>query len=420
MVTNTVWTQWTRREERLIRPEKYIEKLKKWKDFQIRLFVLEVNPKLVDIVVHVQEEWDRSVGIKREGGKEYTISSQGGRKLFGAQEIRRGTITYGEHIRRFERANPQKLAVAFLGNGNLLFNPWFVAWLNGRLFCLKDEPFEKRVYSSLIVWKQGQEFPATIGDIMYRNGRVLLANGQFAQDITDRIECTTFGQRLVQDHRPIKVDKLLHQFYDLRHLLPALYYATDDGSEYAFGFDQLYTDEEKKRLAVMKQPVNLRLKINTDHGLLTVDPQRLRKVLSEADFEEVADAHSVQKEGQYFISAPDEMITIKYKPNIYPHSILGVTDRGTVLCIVVTGLSGRAGISIEKASELAVGLGVKDAILLANGGDVMMQYLGEMIAKSSENRRRLRSVLLFVKDRPQLLREGPDEMGIRLIKHTRV
>lgn len=388
--------------------------------YPVRLFVLEVNPKLVDIVVHVQEEWDRSVGIKREGGKEYTILSQGGRKLFGAQEIRRGTITYGEHIRRFERANPQKLVVSFLGNGNLLFNPWFVAWLNGRLFCLNDEPFEKRVYSSLIVWKQDQEFPATIGDIMYRNGRVLLANGQFAQDITDRIECTTFGQRLVQDHRPIKVDKLLHQFYDLRHLLPALYYATDDGSEYAFGFDQLYTDEEKKRLAVMKQPVNLRLKIDTDLGLLTVDPQRLRESLSEADFEEVDNFHSIQKEGQYFISPYDEMITIKYKSNIYPHNMLGVTDEGTVLCVTVTGLSGRAGISMEKASKLAVELGIKDAILLANGGDVMMQYFGKMEVKSSENRRRLRSMLLFVKDRDELLGKGPNEIGIGLIKYPTV
>jgi len=400
--------------------KEYIEKLKKWKGVQVRLLVLEINPKLVDIVVHVQEEWDRSVGIKREVGKEYTILRQGGQKLFGAQEIRQGTITYGEHIRRFERANPQKLAVAFVGNGNLLFNPWFVAWIKGRLFCLKDEPFENRVYSSLIVWKRGQEFPVTIGDIMYRNGRVFLADGQVKGDITDKIECTTFGQRLVQGHKLVKVDKLLHQFYDLRHLLPALYYTAEDDSEYAFGFDQLYTNEGKKRLAVMKQPVNLRLKIDTDHGLLRVDPQRLRKVLSEADFEEVADFRSIQKEGQYFISPHDEMITINYKPNTYPHSILGVTDRGIVLCIVITGLSGRAGISIEKASELAVGLGIKDAILLANGGDVMMQYLGEMVAKSSENRRRLRSVLLFIKDRPQLLRERPDKMGIKLIKYPPV
>lgn len=402
----------------MIRPEKYIEKLKKWEGFPVRLFVLEINPKLVDIVVHVQEEWDRSVGIKRERGKEYTILRQGGRKLFEAREIRQETITYGEHIRRFERANPQKMAVAFVGNGNLLFNPWFVAWLNGRLFCLKDEPFEKRVYSSLIVWKQGQEFPVTIGDIMYRNGRVFLANGQFEEDITDKIEYTTFGQRLVQDHKPIKVDKLLHQFYDLRHLLPALYYIADD-SEYAFGFDQLYTNEGKKRLAVIKQPVNLRLKIDTDRGSLTADPQRLRRVLSEADFEEVVDFYSVQKEGQYFISPHDEMITIKYKSNIYPHSMLGVTDEGMVLCIVVTGLSGRAGICIERASELLVELGVKDAILLSNGGDVMMQYFGEMVVKSSENRRRVRSALLFVKDRAQL-GKGADEMGIRLTKYPPV
>jgi len=396
---------------------RYIEKLQEWHDFEAGLFVLEVDPRLVNVVVHAQEEWNEAIGIKREGGQEYTILKRG-EKVSGSQEMRRGTISYNEHVRRFEALHPQKKVVAFVGNGNLLFNPWFVAWVDGNLFHLKDEPLKGTVYSSLVVWKEGHEPSVSIEDIEFENGKVLLVSEPTTYDITDMIKYTTFGQRLVKDHKPARLSSIFHQFYDLRHLLPALYYSNGQGSKYSFGLDQLYTDEEKKRVAVMKKPVNLRLEIETVSGVIKVDPERLKsEALLERDFEEVKDARFVQREGQYSISRDGGIITIIYTSNIYPHSMIGITDEGVVLSIVVSGLSGRVGISVEKAPHLLVGLGIKDAILLDNGGDVMMQYFGKMVVPSSENRRRLRSVILFVKDRTELSNEDLTQMGIKLIKY---
>jgi len=396
---------------------RYVEKLGGWRDFESDLLVLEIDPKLVDVVVHVQEEWNEAIGIRRERGQEYTILERGG-EVSGSREIRRGTISYREHIRRFEASHQQKKVVAFVGNGNLLFNPWFVAWVDGKFFHLKDEPFKERVYSSLIVWKEGHEPLVSIGDIKFGSGRLLLVSEHTTDDITDRIKYATFGQRLAKEHRPVKLSSILHQFYDLRHLLPALYYSDAQSTKYTFGLDQLYANEEKKRLAVMKQPVDLRLEIETISGIMKVDPQKLKsEALLERDFDEVKDIGSVQRQGQYFISPDGRTITVRYRSNIYPHNMIGITEEGKVLSVIITGLSGRVGISIERASQLVMDIGFKDAILLSNGGDVVMQYFGEMVVASSENRHRSRSLILFAKDSNQLSKSNPCEMGIRLVKY---
>jgi len=396
---------------------RYVEKLRAWRDFESNLLVLEINPKLVDVIVHVQEEWNEATGINRESGQEYTILGRG-TKLSGNREIRRGTMSHREHIRRFEASHQQKKVVAFAGNGNLLFNPWFVAWVDGKFFHLKDEPFKERLYSSLIVWKEGHDPLVSIGDIKFENGRVLLASEHTTDDITDRIKYAASGQRLAREHKRVKLSSILHQFYDLRHLLPALYYSDAQGAKYAFGLDQLQADEELRKLAVMKQPVDLRLEIETISGIMKIDPQKLKgEALLERGFDEVQDIGSVQRPGQYFISPDGRAITVIYRSNIYPHHMMGITEEGKVLSVIVTGLSGRVGISIEKASQLVVDIGLKDAILLSNGGDVVMQYFGEMVVASSENRHRSRSLILFAKNRNQLSKSNPCEMGIRLVKY---
>lgn len=398
--------------------EKYIEKLSKYKNFKVRVFSLDVNPRCIDIGMSIQEELNESVGIKREGNRDYTILHEDGPRVYGAEKIRQGTITYKEHLKRFRYRNKRRAVVAFIGNGNLLFNPWFVAWANGKVYRLKDEPFQTRIYSSLIVWKRRRKFPATVGDVKYIGNRVLLTDRQNEEEITDKIKFTTFGQRLVKNHKPVEVHGLVNQVYDLRHFLPALYYKTDDGQEYNFGLDQLHKDEKKKMLAVKKEPVILKMSIKNDVDEVKVDANKLRRVLLEADFQEVNSRSEIKNEGQYYISPNGNTITIKYKPNIYPHCIIGTTDEGTVRCIVVTGLSGRAGISIENASKLAADLDMKDAILLCNGGDVVMKYLDEMVVKSSEERRRLRSLLIFTKGKPNTTQKVLLENEMRLLEYA--
>lgn len=394
--------------------EKYIEKLTEYQNYPVRVFLMDFNPNSIDLILSVQEELNQSIGIKRESSKEFTRSKENNQKISGTRKMRHTTITYIEHLKRFRRKYRKKSAIAVIGNGNILFNTWFVAWMNRKVFALEDEPIAARTYSSVIVWKNRKSFPVTIGDVKYRDNKVILLEGKQESDITKRIKFATFGQKLVDNHKKVKIYKIINQFYDLRHLLPGLYYTAPNGRKYVFGLDQLYKDEKKKISAVMKKPVNLEMYIN-DSGLrIKISANKLREVLNGSDFKEVNNRRDIKREGQYYINPDGETITIKYKPNVYPHCIIGTTDEGTVRCMAITGLSGRAGISVEKASKLAADLNMKDAVLLSNGGDVIMRYFGEMIVKSSEKRRRFRSILILAKNKVKTKNAEITEKDIKI------
>lgn len=89
---------------------------------------------------------------------------------------------------------------------------------------------------------------------------------------------------------------------------------------------------------------------------------------------------------------------------LFPHNMIGIAEDSNVISVLVTGWSNTAGLMLDKADRLFTdvkdkyGIAIKDAILLDNGGDVMMEYHGKMVADSfmSPPRDRLRAVILFV------------------------
>lgn len=101
--------------------------------------------------------------------------------------------------------------------------------------------------------------------------------------------------------------------------------------------------------------------------------------------------------GQF--SLKDGKLCVVLLDGLYPHNMLGVREDGVVMSVVLRGLSNRLGVSILGAAEVMASLGAKAALLLDNGGDVMMNFGGDQVLGSAEGERnRLRSVLLFHKE----------------------
>lgn len=357
---------------------------------KVELKILEIDPSKVDVVVKVQEELNYSLGILREGTLTYALAGRDKRpdeKMRDStiEKMRDSTITYNDHISRFEDNDPDRRKVlAFVGNGNLLMNLWFVAWIKGELFHIKDEPIyrKKEPYSSLVIWKDKR---VTIENLWFRADRVKVDDPVSGGDITEEVIYTTYGQRLMKRGQFIAPLKIKEQYYDIRHLLLFPFF----GEEKYFGLnEELERDEKKREKALKKQPVGLEFK---------GDAGKLKEALSEKQYKE---AEKVAEEGQYSIS--DRRLSITFKPGVFPHNMIAVAQDGKVISILVTGRSNTAGLMLDKADKLFEYIKnehrivVKDAILLDNGADVMMRYLGKMVAQSFNLRDRLRSVILFV------------------------
>lgn len=367
-------------------------------EVKVELRVLEIDPAKVDVILKVQEELKDSPGILREGTLAYTLAGRDRRN--NDKKIHDSTVTYDDHISRFEDNDSRgRKVLGFVGNGNLLMNPWFVAWVKGELFHVKDEPVHRRKvpYSSVVIWKEGR---VSIENIWFRADRIKADDPILGEDITNDVIYTTYGQRLMERGRFVPPFEINDRYYDLRHLLLFPFFSDEEGY---FGLNQLETDSKKREDALKKLPVELDFK---------GDVSRAKEALSKKHYQEV---EKVNNEGQYHIFG--DRICIAFKSGLFPHNIMAIAEDNKVISIVVTGWSNTAGLMLDKADTLfedvenRYRIRVKDAILLDNGGDVMMQYRGKIVVRSfmSPPRDRLRSVILFVA-------VPGEEEGIRLVE----
>jgi hypothetical protein len=177
------------------------------------------------------------------------------------------------------------------------------------------------------------------------------------------------------------------QFYDLRHLflfgrMPAGEKRWLDAGLGAFWDDGI-------------------LNIKTVEAAMEGDPIQVdvrqfseAAVLSAMDAKGYDRVDSPKERGQF--SMKNGKLTMVLSDGIYPHNIIGIRRDGIVISVVLRGLSNRLGVSILGAGEIMENLGAQDAVILDNGGDVMMNFCGDQVLGSAEGERnRLRSIMLF-------------------------
>jgi hypothetical protein len=80
---------------------------------------------------------------------------------------------------------------------------------------------------------------------------------------------------------------------------------------------------------------------------------------------------------------------------IYPHSMVGTDANGALIVAAIRGFSNRVGVSVQGAAEIMRMLGSSTALMIDNGGDVMMSFEGDMILPSSSGRDKLRSIFVY-------------------------
>lgn len=375
-------------------------------DAPVQAAWLEMDPRRIRPALSVQEAWNGSLGLIR-GVRENGVTIEdhireeldergrvrdAGRRIFGAEEMRRDVWTVERHLAEFAARRPGERVAAWMGNGNLLANPHFAGYQDGTLYCLAGEPahFAARSYTSLVARAGG----VSIETLRYRApGRVLSEKGA---DITAEIRCATFGQQIVRGGEPLGGEELLRkasagEFFDLRHV---------------FLFPRIGRGRERwvdAGLAAFRDGSGGLLRAALEDAL---NGRPVKADVREFDTEEVAHALAAKgytpsrrpaRPGEYSLAGG--ALRFVPLPGIYPHSMVGIRADGTLLAVAASGLSNRAGLTLESAAELMRRLGARDAILLDNGGDVTLAC-GAAVARG---RGRLRSLLLWLGD-PAALR----------------
>lgn len=333
-----------------------------------RVLMLDVDTTRVRLHLSIQRAWNGSLGIIRgvhENGEliedhiREELDAQGhprdaGRRIFGDHAMRRDVWTLAKHLALY----PDTIAAT--GNGNLLANPHFVAWQDGRLYHLAGEPVSTRRYTCLVA----------------RGHRVSI------EPLTTDCDFATYGQHIVRGGEPVTREQLVAmaadgEFYDLRQLL--LFPRLSRGPE---RWIDPGVDSIDVAAALRGEPLTI--------DVAAFSEREVRAALAAKGYSDF------QLRGGFLTYIP--------RPGIYPHHLVGIRRDGSLFAVLVAGLSNRAGVTLSDAAEIMAGLGARDALIIDNGRDVMLWHHGSY---ALEGRSRLRSILLC---------RAPDGAGVHLTR----
>lgn len=336
----------------------------------------------------IQEEAADDGGIIRGVGCPHRIDTETGLPMFDSQSMRRAFLPVDvvdasphedSHFGRF--ASPDRILMA-TGCGNLLTNEGIAA-------ALPLDRDGRRDRDTFGIAGLGRV--RTTSALVSVDGRCGAAVDIGTADII-RGALPPFptidgfaisGPRLVRDGRPTTPD--VREYADLRHLLRPAYVDIAPGLRVDFGFDRLDVDRTAAADAVAGRAVRLPLAYRFPNGvngmgaeeILPVDPSVLRRALDAKGYRASA---TPSDPGEYRIERAEAIVV--FLPGLYPHQALGVDGRGLLQTLVVGGASNRAGVTISVLSNALVELGLRDAWLMDNGGDVALRlYDGPTVAR---------------------------------------
>jgi hypothetical protein len=360
--------------------------------------------------------------------------------LTDGDAMRRNLImTEGQHraalLARYPGASIEVLA----GNGNLGANSNFVALVDDHLVAPPDEPIFQKCYAALTFWKNKR---TTIEDVWfvreYGQPGVLCRRNHRAENITAEVEFVTTGQPLVRGGSRVPLDQIVEHFYDTRHLVTPIRLAIKGAHAFV---PNAQLQQGLLRMAV-DGPVRVALEARIDgetylpldtkgwvkladgnspalakaatflraHQLLQeneelAEPVVLLRVAREmeglfnaalraSDYRVIDNLRPLNEGEVCFVNGHVE---IYFHKAVYPHNIFVTWPDRSSGPVVYPGKSGREGTTLREAQDYLVDvLGVGDALLLDNGGDVRLTWRGCELVRSSENRAEIRSVLALM------------------------
>ena len=377
----------------------------KFNSSDVKVKALRIKPGKVGVSFSLSKNTKERSGLQYEKIVQYRKKNDGSVWIDNktADTLRDDLLEFNEHKELFEQENRDKKVFAYSGYGNLIMDGYLSGYTDGELIIRSDEP-AGRIYSSCVVFSDGRiEFM----DIKYTNDEPIDVKTGNALSVIDPGVQIISGQSVPKKGTSIKASEIIDQFYNIKHLLHLPYIGGDVGTIH-FGVDQLNVNKRLLEEAVKGGPVTLKLEafqMNKETDVLEkvgVPVDILIKALEEKAYTSVgvSKGTEVQSRGQFFINEKERSITICFYPAINAHHFVGMDFNGDFLDILIQGKSNQLGLSLEDAGEwLENEYGLVDAIVIDNGGDVMMNYRGEMTVASSEKRKKIASVIIYHKPR---------------------
>lgn len=389
------------------------------------------------------------------------------------RESLEATPDYLSHFRSLYE--PDRRLVGLQSFGDLTMNNWNVAFVRSprqdqpnhkdtpKLIYLGTEPINDRIYTCMVKWKRESRLPSrvTIESLRFSRfaydshpnapGVVMLAESE--RPIADKIEFAVDGQLVVRNGAVVKPQEIVHQFSDIRHLLllpnlnpagplyrsttdvldkdrPRYYFGYQRSDDVWFGESQLLSDRNLRRAALGGAVELGRLHAGASEDQVKA-ALAFRTIRAGANYQpEVLytagpNPPNPLNESQWrFVMEDRALLEVYLRPNIYPASILGVTEQGDVVCFAWRGnysvppgytivqgyemvISDPSGtekrVSVQSAAKVLLDTapGITDAILLDEGNDVRHEAwdpkLGQYrrLVVDENNREQVRAVLLF-------------------------
>lgn len=353
------------------------------------------------------------------------------------------------HDKRFERFYRDHEIIGFQGCGDLTMNEWNVAYINSKLakdpptiVHLPREPVEERIYTCLVKWKpsQGRPIRLTIEEVRFNrkfsiresSQMVWVRDGSSWIPVGELVEFAVSNQQVIRDGEIVPVVTTCYQFGDLRHLLhmpnlnpqgqlyqgeqpkstksyrPRQFFNKDQYGDIWLGEENFLRDLSQNLLrTALSGPVFLDFPPDANELIL-------RSALKKEDYEEVANALQPLSPGKWrFVNRGPQVTVLEifFKRNNYGWTMVGLSeDKRRIYCLACKGKPGhtggigksRQGYTLEEAANKLLDLGAHNALLMDEGNDVlqiMREPDGRYIDRVPSDRRRLRAVLIFARQR---------------------
>lgn len=278
---------------------------------------------------------------------------------------------------------------------NLYWNGWFLVWKDGQLYRRADEPFDDRIYSMFVVWKNGKVSSENIIFQKTATGVSIFREGDLQNPLDGKINFAIFGQRLIENFLKVPIVNIGHQFNDLFHLFnfPNDFSIQTDG-KVVYGDTLVFREMLEARES--SEGNLLRTALQTGIADVPLQPyitkyksvEEIKKrfldrsLITGKEYRQVENRDSVQTPGDYFISSGN-VLHIYLHSYSYPHNLIGTTKSGKVFTLVLTGdkFEGLGypvqGISGEVLKlEERIGENIESLFLLANSRDAFRRFNG--------------------------------------------
>jgi len=339
-----------------------------------------------------------------------------GRTAYSADEMRAETLSYAEQVRRYEERRPDRVVLGFAGAGNITMNPRFMAF-DGEAMAYTDPDvggtFGKPC-PALLVWRNGGA--ELRSDVSFNRVDGKSAVAVSGVDRTTEIASAIQGPQLVENGRPISETQLIKLaadgwFYDLRHILqfPFLTWPPrrprDERLEIDCGLETFWAGGQLNQTQVRDALSGEEIEIHLDPYLDTVHdyvrevgggkPVGIDPIEETLRAQGYSDRLPRGERGWFAIDREENTLHMCLRRGIYNHSILGLTEDRELRWLGIAGLGGRVGVTMEQAARLAADNGMDNALLVDNGGDVMLNLRNDWALRSGYGRSRIRGLLLF-------------------------